>query len=226
MSDMDVEQKDLKQVLVDQPDQFWTNQQIADRYDPERFHNSVWGRLYPILEERIIAKALRKYASGTRALDAACGTGRVTLLLQKLGFAVVGCDISASMMNVARRKVNEDSRAPSFVQADARRLPYRDSSLDIVSCVGLVMHLDQTPRVEVLRELRRVSRGTVIVQFGCRTTILRLIERITKRKAGNVKYPIDEKRMEADIRDSGLKEEARSWVQRPLSSSVVLVLSK
>jgi len=226
MSDMDVEQKDLKQVLVDQPDQFWTNQQIADRYDPERFHNSVWGRLYPILEERIIAKALRKYASGTRALDAACGTGRVTLLLQKLGFAVVGCDISASMMNVARRKVNEDSRAPSFVQADARRLPYRDSSFDIVSCVGLVMHLDQTPRVEVLRELRRVSRGTVIVQFGCRTTILRLIERITKRKAGNVKYPIDEKRMEADIRDSGLKEEARSWVQRPLSSSVVLVLSK
>jgi len=129
-------------------------------------------------------------------------------------------------MNVARRKVNEDSRAPSFVQADARRLPYRDSSFDIVSCVGLVMHLDQTPRVEVLRELRRVSRGTVIVQFGCRTTILRLIERITKRKAGNVKYPIDEKRMEADIRDSGLKEEARSWVQGPLSSSVVLVLSK
>jgi len=226
MSDMDVKQKDLKQILVDQPDQFWTQQQIADRYDPERFHNSAWGRLYPVLEERIIAKALGKYALGTQALDAACGTGRVTLLLQKLGFAVVGCDISASMMNVARRKVNENARVPSFVQADARRLPYRDSSFDIVSCIGLVMHLDNTPRVEVLRELGRVSRGAVIVQFGCRTPFLRLIERITGRKAGNVKYPIDQKRMEADIRDSGLKEEARSWVQRPLSSSVVLVLSK
>lgn len=226
MSETDVKQKDLKQVLVHQPDRFWTDQQIADRYDPERFHNSVWGRLYPILEERIIAKALRKYASGTRALDAACGTGRVTSLLRKLGFAVTGCDISGSMINVARRKVDDNGHCHSFVQADARLLPYRDSSFDIVSCVGLVMHLDQTPRVEVLRELRRVSRGMVIVQFGCTTTFLRLIERLTGRKAGNVKHPIDQRRMEADIRESGLKEEARSWVQRPLSSSVVLVLSK
>ena len=226
MPEMDANKKDLKQILVHEADRFWTDQNIADRYDPERFHNSVWGRLYPILEERIVANALRKYASGTRALDAACGTGRVTLLLKKLGFTVIGCDISVSMMNVARRKVDENGHAPSFVQTDARFLPYRDSSFDIVSCVGLVMHLDQTPRVDVLRELRRVSRGMVIVQFGCRTPFLHLIERITGRNAGNVKHPIDEKQMEADIRESGLKEEARSWVQRPLSSSVVLVLSK
>jgi len=226
MPEMEAKQKDLKQILVHEADRFWTDQNIADRYDPERFHNSVWGRLYPILEERIVAKALKKYGSGARALDAACGTGRVTLLLKKLGFRVIGCDISASMMNVARRKVDESGHAPSFVQTDARFLPYRDSSFDIVSCVGLVMHLDQTPRVEVLKELRRVSRGIVIVQFGCSTPFLRLIERITGRKAGNVKHPIDEKRMDADIRESGLKEETRSWVQRPLSSSVVLVLSK
>ena len=226
MPEMGAKQKDLKQILVHEADQFWTDQQIADRYDPERFHNSVWGRLYPVLEERIVANALRKYASGTRALDAACGTGRVTLLLKKLGFTVIGCDISASMMNVARRKVDENGHAPSFVQTDARFLPYRDSSFDIVSCVGLVMHLDQTPRVDVLKELRRVSRAMVIVQFGCRTPFLHLIEWITGRKAGNVKHPIDQKQLEADVRESGLTEEARSWVQRPFSSSVVLVLSK
>ncbi len=226
MPEMDDTQKDLKQILVHEADRFWGDQNIADRYDPERFHNSLWGRLYPILEERIVAKALRKYASGTRALDAACGTGRVTLLLKKLGFTVIGCDISASMMNVARRKVTANGHAPSFVQTDARFLPYRDSLFDIVSCIGLVMHLDQIPRVKVLKELRRVSRGIVVVQFGCTTPFLHFIERISGRKAGNVKHPIDQKQLEADIRESGLKEEERSWVQRPFSSSVVLVFSK
>jgi SAM-dependent methyltransferase len=41
---------------------------------------------------------------GGRALELACGTGRVTLALAERGFDVTGVDVSAGMLTVARRK--------------------------------------------------------------------------------------------------------------------------
>jgi SAM-dependent methyltransferase len=42
-------------------------------------------------------------APGARVLDAGCGTGRVAIRLDELGFACVGVDVDASMLAVARR---------------------------------------------------------------------------------------------------------------------------
>lgn len=40
---------------------------------------------------------------GARVLDAGCGTGRVAIRLDELGFACVGVDVDESMLSVARR---------------------------------------------------------------------------------------------------------------------------
>jgi SAM-dependent methyltransferase len=45
----------------------------------------------------------QKYVHGTRALDFGCGTGRSTRFLAAHGFAAVGVDISAAMVEQARR---------------------------------------------------------------------------------------------------------------------------
>ena len=90
----------VRETLVERPDQFWRRPDIAEGYDRGRF-DDLWGGVYRRREERIISSALRTVASGATLLDAACGTGRITALLQQQGFRAVGCDISLAMMAVA-----------------------------------------------------------------------------------------------------------------------------
>lgn len=46
-------------------------------------------------------------AAPARVLDAGCGTGRVAVRLHELGYAVVGVDVDASMVEVARAAAPE-----------------------------------------------------------------------------------------------------------------------
>jgi SAM-dependent methyltransferase len=55
------------------------------------------------LAYRDLPKILAQFARGTRALDFGCGTGRSTRFLRELGFDVVGIDISAEMIQMARQ---------------------------------------------------------------------------------------------------------------------------
>ena len=77
------------------------------------------------VEELLLAHAPR----GRRLLDAACGTGKSLLPFLERGYQVVGCDISAAMLELARAK------APhvELHRADLRTLPALDR-FDVVTC--------------------------------------------------------------------------------------------
>ncbi len=53
---------------------------------------------------RDLPDLLRAHVAGDRAVDFGCGTGRTSRLLTGLGFDVVGLDISAEMVAVARER--------------------------------------------------------------------------------------------------------------------------
>ena len=53
---------------------------------------------------REIPALVRGHVQGTRALDFGCGTGRSSRFLRDLGLTVTGVDISASMLEEARRR--------------------------------------------------------------------------------------------------------------------------
>ena len=211
-------------MVVQRPDSFWREAAAAEQYEAGRF-NSVWGRVYRTCEESAVGKALRMLEPGTTILDAACGTGRITGLVTRHGFRARGCDISFEMMSVARR--HRAALAPSgvLVQCEAGALPFRDASFDAVSCIGLLMHLDAPARAQVLRELARVSRQWLILQYGRPGLLQRTKASLTGRPAGGVQHPLDEAELRADQQRAGLTELARFWVLRPLSTSVILVLS-
>jgi ubiquinone/menaquinone biosynthesis C-methylase UbiE len=65
---------------------------------------------------------------GRRALDLACGTGTLALLLADDGWEVIGLDRSVAMLDQARAKAeNMTTRGHvSFVQGDMRALPTND----------------------------------------------------------------------------------------------------
>jgi SAM-dependent methyltransferase len=208
--------------VVDDPRGYWQAAAHAEHYERGRFADP-WGRVYRVAEERAIRRALRPLARSGRVLDVACGTGRVTALLVREGFAeVVGSDVSNAMMTVAKRQLPH----VEFFQGDATRLPFDDNSFDAVTCIGLLMHLDATTRVAVLKELARISRRPVVVQYGCVGTFLRLTSWLTGRPAGGVRHPVAETEMRRDLERSGLRQLARFWTLRPVSSSVILSLAK
>jgi len=65
---------------------------------------------------------------GRRLLDVGCGTGKSFLPMLPWGWRVTGCDISASMLELARGKAGEDAH---LVRADMRELP-RLGEFDLV----------------------------------------------------------------------------------------------
>lgn len=106
---------------------------------------------------RLVARTLQPTLSGARVLDVACGTGDLSLVLASAGASsVVGLDFCRPMLEIARRKVEADSREIPFVEGDALRLPFEDESFDVVTIAFGLRNLSGV--AEGLRELQRVLK--------------------------------------------------------------------
>jgi SAM-dependent methyltransferase len=68
---------------------------------------------------------------GERVLDLACGTGRHSLELVRQGFSVVGVEISAELVEIAKKDAEEQGLEATFVEGDLRELDYEEE-FDIV----------------------------------------------------------------------------------------------
>jgi SAM-dependent methyltransferase len=212
-------------LVVCQPAEYWRRVDVARRYDSRRFEN-LKGRLYRWREERALERALYRMKPRSRILDAACGTGRITALLLRKGFRATGCDISLAMMAVAHQRLRALGYQAPLVEGNVERLPYPDNTFDGASCIGLLMHLDTQARVRALRELARVSRGPLVIQYGCVGAFGSLKTLVSGRPPGQVRFPVSVAEMRMDLERCGLTERARFWILRGLSSSVVVLVDK
>jgi SAM-dependent methyltransferase len=70
---------------------------MADAYARLQFPGTYY------LAFRDLPAIIREHVTGTTALDFGCGAGRSTRFLRTLGFAAAGVDISAEMLDNARR---------------------------------------------------------------------------------------------------------------------------
>lgn len=103
---------------------------------------------------------------GQRVLDAACGSGAVTLLLGPLVGAageVVGLDVSADMLRLARAKAAAAGREIEWHQASALEMPFADGSFDLVLCQQGFQFFPDRARgaAEMRRVLVRGGRAAV-----------------------------------------------------------------
>jgi SAM-dependent methyltransferase len=77
------------------------------------------------------AMTMLRPQGGERILDLACGTGRHSLELVRHGFSVVGVEIGAELVEIARRDAEEQGLEAEFIQADLRELEF-ENEFDIV----------------------------------------------------------------------------------------------
>ena len=107
-------------------------------------------------------------AGAATVVDLACGDGYLLALLadrQQPGLALVGVDLSAGELAVARTRLGVAVR---LHQARAQELPLPDRGADVVLCHMALMLMDDAPRVlaEVRRVLRRGGVFSAVVGGG------------------------------------------------------------
>jgi demethylmenaquinone methyltransferase / 2-methoxy-6-polyprenyl-1,4-benzoquinol methylase len=105
---------------------------------------------------------------GGTALDLCCGTGDLALeLARRVGpdGAVVGCDFSERMLELARRKASKHAATQArFEWADALELPYEDASFDAVTVGFGVRNLVDLGRglAEMVRVLKPGGHAVIL----------------------------------------------------------------
>lgn len=107
--------------------------------------------------ELLLTEAIKQ---GERVLDVGCGTGGTTLAAARMTGATgkcVGIDISAPMLDAARRRAEHERAAATFVQADAQTWAFEAGTFDtIISRFGVMFFGDP---VAAFANLRRAVRA-------------------------------------------------------------------
>lgn len=87
-------------------------------------------------------------------IEVCCGTGEAFKLLSGRYERGVGIDISPVMLT--RAQVANAGAPITFVQSDATRLPFADSSVDVVMSLGGIHHIND--RIALFKEIARVLK--------------------------------------------------------------------
>lgn len=132
------------------------------RYDS--WFASVYDALtWPLRGLRRRVAALVDVGPGMRVIDFATGTGAQARAFADRGARVVALDLSARMLDVARRK--HAGADLELVESDTTVVPVRDEAFDL-SCIAFGLHeMPPAIRARTLREMARVTRpgGKVVI---------------------------------------------------------------
>lgn len=130
----------------------------------------VLDRMFQPMEDALV-QAVRHVAgsagsAGMQVLDVGCGTGATTLAVASdLGERgrCTGIDVSAPMIDAARRRARRERSPARFLCADAQRYPFPQGSFDtVISRIG-VMFFDDP--VAAFANLRSAARDGAALRF-------------------------------------------------------------
>lgn len=207
-----------KQDGYDYKKQFYQSDEVAADYDQHRFTTPRRQRRNR-REWEAVRRAVARAEGVRTVLDMPCGTGRFTGHLAREGYSVVAADISVPMMRQARAKPElESPRILGYVQADAEHIPLATGAVDCVVSIRFMFHVDPATRRVMLREMGRVSRRWVVVDYRHRYTPRWLIWRVASalRLTRKPFERVSRRGLESEFSDAGLDIvevfSARRWL--------------
>jgi SAM-dependent methyltransferase len=139
---------------------------MADDYDRlEPWYEHLYAVLHAVLVAELTPP---RDGRRRRSLDAGCGSGFQTALLEDLGYQSHGVDLAPRLVARARRRLAR----PALAVGDLEALPYRDGCFDVVVCCGSTLSFTGNPAA-ALRELGRVlrPRGRLLVECEHRASL-------------------------------------------------------
>jgi SAM-dependent methyltransferase len=117
---------------------------------------------------------------GRRVLEVGCGAGVDLARFAKGGAEVVGVDLAASAIDLARANFEQQGLHGEFRVADGEALPFPENSFDLVYAHGVVQYTTNPQRL--VDECRRVLKpgGEAVFQVYNRISWLNALSKLMK----------------------------------------------
>ena len=116
-----------------------------------------------ILNEAMARSALKMGVAKGKVLEIGIGPARIAtrLVTYNPQFSVIGIDLSTNMLNIAKNNIkdaNIDETKIILIKSDAKKLPFKNESFDLVISQNMLHHLPDP--VLMLSEINRVVKNT------------------------------------------------------------------
>jgi len=139
----------------------------ATEYDSFRFTKKS-GKAIHVAERGCLTRALEKVKPPAKVLEVGCGTGRLLIELEGLGYEVDGADASGAMLEQAKAKFTESARQPKLMLCGAAEIPAEDNTYDFSYTIRL-LNQTESPKyaLTVVTEMLRVTKpnGYCLIEF-------------------------------------------------------------
>jgi ubiquinone/menaquinone biosynthesis C-methylase UbiE len=93
---------------------------------------------------------------GRKVLDIGCGNGYVLSRYASKGADVTGIDLTLKAIELSKKRFKLFKLKGSFRTADAEKLPFADSTFDLVTSMGVLHHTPDTEKA--INEAHRVTK--------------------------------------------------------------------
>lgn len=103
----------------------------------------------------------RGFSNESSVLDIACGTGRMTLELARLGYRVSGVDLSSEMLSLAQKNCADEGFFPLLVCQDMTALSLSECYDAAVCCLDSVNYIGSADALDSFfaRAAEHITRG-------------------------------------------------------------------
>ncbi len=191
-------------------DHFEANHTQWDAFYDER---EPAGYLFRTRLETALALCRRHVTEPGRALDLGCGAGPAAIRLAALGHRVVGVDLSASMVDHARRSAERAGLSDRcrFIDGDFSSVALHPDSFDLIVALGFIEYFDEP--VDVLRRMAGLlaDGGRIVIQTPNRWRFKYLLEGrvgapVERNLAGLTTRQFSAPEVRRLARDAGLRE--------------------
>lgn len=137
---------------------------VEDGYDKiyQLYHQRRVDRFWSVTPG--LDSLVKRLPQGSAILDVGCGSGYIASILEKKRFVVTGVDISAKMLELARKNAPRST----FLKMDMKRLDFPKESFDGVVCFYSIFHVPRRYHLGILKQFHRVLRpkGLLAIHMG------------------------------------------------------------
>ncbi len=116
-----------------------SHQDFYRYYEEQSRGDSTWQRFATI--QATLLRLIDRPGAALDVADVGCGAGTQARLWAARGHRVVGADINAALIALARSRAHDDALEISFEVASATALPWADQSIDLCIAPELLEHV-------------------------------------------------------------------------------------
>ncbi len=153
----DKEIKKLSRRTIYKPFDFWNSLKNPNRKVTQRSKPSI-----EVLKQVHIRYISKNIKDDKRILDYGCGIGRIIGCYNVEQHEVIGADISLIYKDEIIKKANEVKLNFKWINVVDNKLPFDDNYFDAAICTQVLMHTKPSDILDVMNELKRVSKKVII----------------------------------------------------------------